>query len=500
MKEILYRNKDYVVYLFVSLVAVTWNVLTMECSIPWCDETMLADTPANMYLYGKWETTAFYTMGEGSKPFSVYLPLYTWLLYAWISILGFSFIKVRLCELLTTVLLGASLLCLGKQAYHKFSTWAVFLFSLGFWFTDIMVNTYRQARPDILGALMCILFAIYAVKSIKGQNRHASFLILYSALTIAAGIQSAVYLVLGLVFAAFFVRPVKQLLWPVVCCIIGFVIGMAASFIYMAYFGEGEAFIVSIMNSSGSMMRLWGIARSIIFPLLGKEVTPLAYPEPSNLSFGEKLTEIFGYASAVILFASNVFLLVVNQVWKHLKECKSQLILVSFSLFVILGYNLAGRYQGYYMWTAVLPMLLALLIWVDSNMKRNVIVVAIATLCITFSALRRYPLSGETPCDRINAFVENQHFKKDEIIAAPFSTFYALKPTNPFTYFYQVYPHGLIGDVDYIIIPEYEGEYNQAGMEKYLKEYLTNPKYKVTKISTTKNPDLALYKVTCHQP
>ena len=500
MKEIIYRNKDNIVYLLVSLVAVIWNVMTMEYFKPWCDETMLADTPATMHLYGEWATTAFYPMGEGSKPFSVYLPLYTWTLYVWISILGFSFMKVRLCELLTTVLLGASLLCLGKQVYRKFSAWSVFFFSLGFWFTDIMVDSYRQARPDMLGALMCVLFAIYVVKSMKETKRHTLSMVLFSALAIAAGIQSAVYIVLGFAFAALFLRPVKQLLRPVVCSMTGFAIGMAVSFIYMAYFGEGKAFIVSIMNSSGSVMRLWGIARSIIFPILGKEVTPLGYPEPSSLSFGEKLTEIFGYTSAVILFASNALLLVVNQVWKDWKKCRTQLILLSFTLFVILGYNLAGRYQGYYMWTAVLPLLLALLIWMNSEKKLNIAIVAVATISITFSALRRYPLSGETPCDRINAFVEKQHFRKEDKIAAPFSTFYALKPTNPYTYFYQVYPQNLIGDVDYIIIPEYEGEYNHVGMEKYLREYQANPKYKVTKISTAKNPDLALYKVTCHQP
>ena len=86
------KNKVYALYGFISLIAIVWNVLTMEHSIPWCDEVMLADTPATMHFYGEWSTTAFNAMGEGSKPFSVYLPLYTWVLYAWISVLGFSFL------------------------------------------------------------------------------------------------------------------------------------------------------------------------------------------------------------------------------------------------------------------------------------------------------------------------------------------------------------------------------------------------------------------------
>lgn len=495
MKEFLYKHKDYSNYLLVSILVVIWNVVTMEYSIPWCDEVMLADTPATMHIYGEWATTAFYTMGEGSKPFSVYLPLYTWVLYAWISVLGFSFIKVRLCELLTTVILGAALLNLGKQTGRKFSAWSVLLFSLGFWFTDIMLESYRQARPDMLGALMCIVFAIYVVKSLKGAKCYIPHLILFSALSIMAGIQSAVYLVFGFIFAAIFVRPVKQLLRPVVCCVIGFVIGMSVSFLYMAYFGEGKAFIVSIMNASGSVMKVWGLVRSIIFPLMGKEVTPLVYPEGPNMTFAEKLMEIFGYTSAVVLFASNILLLVVNQVWKNWKEYRLQVIVFSFSLFVILGYNLAGRYQGYYMWTAVLPMLFSLLMWMNAGKKWNVVIVAVSTVIITISALSRYPLSGETPCDRINAFIAKQNFKKSDKIAAPFSTFYALKPTHPNTYFYQVYPQDLMGDVDYIIIPKNEGDYNWDGMKKYLDSVKSNPQYVVSEIAATNTPELILYRV-----
>lgn len=495
MKEFLYKHKDYVVYLLVSILVVIWNVVTMEYSIPWCDEVMLADTPATMHIYGEWATTAFYTMGEGSKPFSVYLPLYTWVLYAWISVLGFSFIKVRLCELLTTVILGAALLNLGKQTGRKFSVWSVLLYSLGFWFTDIMLESYRQARPDMLGALMCIVFAIYVVKSLKGAKCYIPHLILFSALSIMAGIQSAVYLVFGFIFAAIFVRPVKQLLRPVICCVIGFIIGMSVSFLYMAYFGEGKAFIVSIMNASGSVMKVWGLVRSIIFPLMGKEVTPLVYPEGPNMTFAEKLMEIFGYISAVVLFASNILLLVVNQVWKNWKEYRLQVIVFSFSLFVILGYNLAGRYQGYYMWTAVLPMLFSLLMWMNAGKKWNVVIVAVSTVIITISALSRYPLSGETPCDRINAFIAKQNFKKSDKIAAPFSTFYALKPTHPNTYFYQVYPQDLMGDVDYIIIPKEGDDYNLEGMKKYLDKVKSNPKYVVSEVSTMKDLNLILYRV-----
>ena len=63
------------------------------------------------------------------------------------------------------------------------------------------------------------------------------------------------------------------------------------------------------------------------------------------------------------------------------------------------------------------------------------------------------------------------------------------------TYFYQIYPQNLIGEVDYVIIPEAGDDYNQEGMENFLKELQHNPKYQVEKISRLQESNLALYKV-----
>ena len=497
MKQFLYKHKGCFVYGLISILALVWNIVTMGHSIPWCDEVMLADTPANMHIYGEWATTAFNAMGEGSKPFSVYLPLYTWLLYVWISIFGFSFLKVRLCEMITTVVLGGFLLRLGGQlAGKKLSLLSIALFSLGFWFTDLMVMIYRMARPDILGALMTVVFAIYVVKNLKEQKKYTWQLMLFSGLSIVAGIQSALYVVLGLIFTALFVRPVKRMLHPALCCLVGFVLGFIIVVAYMACFGEAKAFIVSIMNSSGAVMKLWEIARGIIFPLLGKEVTPLGYPEASPVPFYVKLLDIFAYTGAIILFVVNALLLILHKAWHHVKAYKMPILVFFFSIFTILGYNLAGRYQGYYMWTAILPMLLSLLIWMNVGKRLFAMpLVGISAIVMLGMALNRFPLTGESSTERIAAFVNQQHFKKTDRIAAPFSTFYALKPTNQNTYFYQIYPQNLIGEVDYVIIPEAGDDYNQEGMEKFLKDLQHNPKYQVEKISRLQESNLALYKV-----
>lgn len=235
--------------------------------------------------------------------------------------------------------------------------------------------------------------------------------------------------------------------------------------------------------------------------MLGKEVTPLGIPvsNEGDISLIEKIMGIFAYLGASVLFISNIFLIISNRVWKNIQEYKMPVLCFLFSIFVVIGYNLAGRYTSYYKWTAILPMLLGLLLW-SRNVKQkiNTAIIGITSLILLVTFVIKYPLYGETPCDRIKAFVEKQNFKPTDRIAAPFCTFYALKPTNRFTYFYQIYPQNLIGDVDYIIIPTSDKEYsyNKAGMNKYLNEKQKDTRLCVEKIDFSLNPNIALYKIT----
>lgn len=312
----------------------------------------------------------------------------------------------------------------------------------------------------------------------------------------ASGLQSVVYVVLAFIYTMFFVRPIKSLLKPFLFSLQGFILGFLFSLLFMGCFGQAKGFIVEIMNHSQVFLKTWDFVKGIIYPMLGKAVTSTGFETSTgDITFLEKVLSIFSYFGTILLVAINGVLILVTKAWADANK-RVPMYIFLFSLFVIVGFNLAGRFTTYYMWTAILPMLLSLLFFVDLDKRRVVVfLVGFAVLALMVKGVSKYPLFGETPCDRINVFIKQQHLKKTDKIATSFDTFYALKPTNRYVYFYQIYPQHLIGDVDYIIIPEYEGEYNQEGMELYLKEYQANSKFKVTKISKMKNPDLALYKV-----
>ena len=62
--------------------------------------------------------------------------------------------------------------------------------------------------------------------------------------------------------------------------------------------------------------------------------------------------------------------------------------------------------------------------------------------------------------DRIEAFIERQNFKQGDRIATVFSTYYAVKPQSVNSYWYEIYPIDRIGQIDYLILPEYNKDKN----------------------------------------
>lgn len=500
------KIKAYVPYIIISLLAIVWNLLTMHNSLPWCDEVMLVDTPANMYFYGEWATTAYNQMGEGTIPFATYMPLYIWVIYGWIVLFGFSFLKVRMCEIVTTFILGFAILRLLKVYREKqLSPFAMIIFSLGFWFTDIMSLTYRMARPDMLGALMAFLLFIYIVKSLKYSHRkYICQILLFSGLSIIAGLQSGIFVIASLLFACLFVRPVKQMVRPFLYVIAGFVAGMVVAFAYMACFGEAKAYAFAIIDASATLHSLWLSARGIILPLLGKTVReiPVAVANDESASFVKNTIEIFTFIGFFLLFILMVVLHIFNKPILKIKERKLSIILALFSVYIIFFFNLAGRYQTYYMWTAAIPVLLSVVLFIDDEVSKicGGLVCLVIALGAFVSIRNMGSIFGDT-YDRIVSFVKKQNFKSDSSIGTVFSTYYALKPQFKNAYWYEVYPISRVKNFEYIIFPNPQKDklhykYVTLGsMQLKMEQLKSDSAYSVKMIDTMIEPSLSIYSI-----
>lgn len=497
----LHTIPKYLPYIAISFCAILWNVLTIHNQLPWMDEVMLADTPANMLLYGEWRTTAYNAMGEGTFPFSTYMPLYQWILYGWISIFGFSFLSVRLFEILTYFVLGGSILYCLKYLRNKDTNISEqCVFSIGFWFTGILIITYRIGRPDILSALMAVGLLFNIWKSLAHNELRTKYIVIFAALTIMAGIQSVVWIVSALVFTCLFVRPVKKLYKPSLYAIWGFIVGFFTTSFFMWYHGALKAFYVGLMQVSGTFYKLWQILRVYLLPLLGRNVKPIG-DLPEGEGFFTRILSVGKEPSTIILIFIILILVFYNKPTKLWRERTLAFSFGIFGLFVVLFFALAGRYQVYYQWTSVIPLVISLMLWYNHKNKIvNKILVGVSMFVIVLLSFNNFGSINDKRYDNMRDFINHQNFEASSHIAAPMMTFYELRPNVKNTYFYEIYPTDRIQQIDYLIIPQPTKDinpsyYDYISMQNYYNQ-LVDEGYLLHPLDSISNPALMIYKVT----
>ena len=163
---------------------------------------------------------------------------------------------------------------------------------------------------------------------------------------------------------------------------------------------------------------------------------------------------------------------------------------------------LAGRYPVYYRWTAVIPLIGAYSLWCDQG-RALINRVLVSGACIAFFCLSLIEMGDPTDdtLDRIEAFIERQNFKQGDRIATVFSTYYAVKPQCVNSYWYEIYPIDRIGQIDYLILPEYNKDKNnffyhdKEIIDTYYNMILNDTLHVMEKIDSMSEPHLMLYAI-----
>lgn len=487
-------------YVLVSLIAIVWNIFTLHNFLPWCDEVMLTDAPAHKLLYGEWKTNAFNGIGN-AEPYAN--GLYMWVLFIWLKIFGLSFLSVRFFSLITTLCVGGfALNILRKFSDEKLTLYASWIFSIGFWFSSMIVLDYRMARYDMLGCLFVFLLVNVVIKCLKEDKIEYFKILTISSLVVMAGIQVALYSVLITLFAILFVRPIRKMIRIGLIIALGNVLGFIILCCIHWYNGHLAGYIFEIINASGTLQKLWGIAREYLLPLLGHEVKPLPVQNVNSMSFIDNIIRFFDNSSTIILVSVALLLCAINNPLKKIKEKQAPILLVLFSIFVVVFFILAGRYPVYYRWTAVIPLIGAYSLWCDQG-RALINRVLVSGACIAFFCLSLIEMGDPTDdtLDRIEAFIERQNFKQGDRIATVFSTYYAVKPQSVNSYWYEIYPIDRIGQIDYLILPEYNKDKNnffyhdKEIIDTYYNMILNDTLHVMEKIDSMSEPHLMLYAI-----
>lgn len=485
------------IYIAVSFAAIVLNFLTITNTLPWIDEVMFTDTPANYILYNSWSTKAWYSLGNDCEPFSTYLPLYQWLLCGWIKIIGFSFVKVRLLEIILYFIEGICILSLVRKIRGVSMKYiSSIVFSLCYWFFPILCMTYRMGRVDILGALMATLLVSTVYTSIK-DNRQRSFLIFtYSFFTMQSGIQAAVWTVAIASFSMLYTRSYKPFIKPIACSIIGYISALLVTALFMLHMGYFNAFVVSFLNYSATLYKLWAFARQYVLPLLGRQVTKIA-EIPEGDGFLQRFIVYFQDESVVLLTVCVAVLLLINFKSFKREDYKNTFFFFIFSLYATIFLNLAGRYVCYYEWMSIFPLVISLALLCEDGFKPLNRIIAIAAIVyFGFSCKDVIKSISYHEYDNVVSFIQRQNFSSSETIAAPMVAYYELKPIAPKTYYYEVYPTFKIPHIDYIILPDFSSNfYGREEMQNYFNSIVSNPDYRVELIDSCSRPLLYLYSV-----
>ena len=486
------------IYVLLSMAFAFVNAITLSHLLPWIDEVMMLDTSYNMAFHGSWETTAWYRVA-GEYPFSTYPPLYQMLACGWMWLFGSSLIVVRSLNLLFTFVLGGVSLRLMERHGLHLTSWATALFTMLLWGTSEMAWIYRNGRPDMLCALVCVFTVLTIDHYLLEKSRvHRLAVIATSALLLCSGIQAAVYLcALWLFFFMSMRGQRKESVHLLVLLLSGFLIGLVLVSLFMLAHGRLMAFACSIIQYSATLS---GIALAVlpwageVFGFSSAPFTQKLLELNTEASLIQRLALMAEYRSFVILslVALLAYIESFRHNWRNLLSDKGFLWLLC-AFYVPIMMNLAGRFTVYYRWMAFLPLMVA----VTSIATRHrfwCAVFNIVALLLTVFGIKSILPDEQWNYKNLRSFVERQHFKPSDAVVCPFSTFYEMKSVCDSCYFVGIFPTEYIDHVDYIIETTDDNEFDQP-ITNYVNRLKADTTVVLTALDHCKHPALTLYQV-----
>jgi len=266
-------KRQLLLYATISVVFVIFNALTVSRGLlPWVDEVMFSDTSMNLAQDGEWLSRAWYSTGESA--YNTYMPLYNILLAVWVKVFGYTILVFRGFNYVLAAIALYALLTLMNKISPVRKDSSIVLVSILFWCGGTFAQIYREGRPDVLNALLTICFALCVYEYLNEKRKSSALkLIIVSALLILSGLQPLPSAVLILIFFGFaYRRNIRRVAMSVVNTIVGMMCGMSSFLVFTFLHHKIAAFLLSIVQYSGTLTKLCYVFRSEILSLTGEDV------------------------------------------------------------------------------------------------------------------------------------------------------------------------------------------------------------------------------------
>lgn len=473
------------------------NVITLDQVSPWVDEVMFMDTPVNFVSGNGWTTHAWYAGGD-QTPFSTYPPLYQMLEVVWMSIWGISLVSCRSLNLVLILLLGFACLKLSELFNdRKPSLLVVAIFSLLLWCNGEMAWMYRNGRPDILGAFLCVLSIIYAWNHLKNSKPLWPFVITCGFI-VTSGMQATVFM--GIVFICLFIFrwDMRKKIWPVFLSFVGGTFsGLLAMIIFMAINGHLFAFLVSVASYSGSLKHIAAELLPTFGPMLGlnpdewlAKLADDTAPQP----LWERILSVYNHIGYLSMILFNIIVIIILR--KGLRFKSPYIIVFLIAQCVPILMIIAGRFMSYYHWMTLIPCIMCTTILLPKTNKVTNILLIITTIVVVADGASSF--KKNTIYEKQQEWVKNLPITKMDHVAASFPLFYQIWEKTDNTYFPEIYPADSIKNIDYIIC---DGS-STKGTDKvtlFLEQLSMSEIYDIQIVDSCALPQLNCYKISPKQ-
>ena len=300
----------------------------------WGDEIMFVDPAASLYMGKGFTSTAWYAQSR-EEFWAGYPPLYSFLLYLWMQLVGFSLAVPRslniFITLITAILLWLSVkrLDLVSTAPARIGLILIVLFTQNYTF-----NLASGGRPDPLMLLLTVI--VLFICSIRSTIWRYLLLVATCALIPLTGLALIAYSVMTVIILLVFLR--RTFLAEAIAIAIGIAGGLLGLYGFYSANGVWEKFVLSTKNNP---------------TLIGHDLKSAL---PEVLRFGGFLRN-WNFQFLLILLIG----IVIYQLMKMQFRWRSLLCFGLVSSFIIpFGMRFAGAFLFYNAWMATIPLAISL--------------------------------------------------------------------------------------------------------------------------------------------
>ena len=489
-------NSNLLIVIGVSLFFVVLNFMTLDWTpLPWIDEISYSDYSVNFVLDGEWRTTAWFG-DKNNDAYSVYPPLYQFVLVPWLWMFGISPLACRSLNLILAFMCCMVIYRIMKKASIIDSKVILICFLLLFWGADFFSWIYRNGRVDILNMLCTTCFFSCFYNYILNSSSKW-WLVFWSFLVFVSGIQACPFIGGVLILLYLFQRKARVKTRSALFLFLGgSFLGLCGLSLFFGLQGHLLSFYYRTFLFSSSLKKIVLVLLPYFSDILNVDMSDIS----SKLVVSESEPFIRKLLAA---YSANIEYLVVCTfniltwgclIYKKRQHVNAQAGMLSLIVLLIpLLMGLAGRFSPYYTWMCYIPAIMYMVYLTAQYSNRVLLFVYLGmTLGIVFFGLPKTLYTADKDAySNVEEFIKKQGFSSTDKIISPFTSYYSVRNITKKCYFTGIYPLTLVPeDTRYVL--KAENDFGYQNMDTYMEQCEIEGK-KVTLIDQLESPKMELY-------